>query len=140
MFVAVSLNLTRILSLRGMADRALVALSLLLAILVISSILLIPGQPPFLLGLEVLLVSILLAGLGARAAVKSVGHTEPERRGTTFTNLVLLEVAVLPYVAGAIVILAGELKSGLYCIAAGIILSFVKAVLDAWVLLVEINR
>jgi modulator of FtsH protease len=30
--------------------------------------------------------------------------------------------------------------SGFYWIAAGVIISFIKAVMDAWVLLVEINR
>jgi hypothetical protein len=34
----------------------------------------------------------------------------------------------------------GQLRAGLYFVAAAIIFSFVKAVLDAWVLLVEINR
>jgi hypothetical protein len=32
------------------------------------------------------------------------------------------------------------MESGFYWIAAGVIVSFIKAVTDAWVLLVEINR
>jgi len=47
---------------------------------------------------------------------------------------------VLPYVAGVIVIIAGDMKVGIYFIAASTILCFMKAVIDAWVLLIEIKR
>ena len=46
--------------------------------------------------------------------------------------------AMLPYITGGVV-LAG-LAPALHLIAAGIILCIVKATLNAWVLLVEINR
>jgi len=40
---------------------------------------------------------------------------------------------------GSVMILLKS-TSGLYLIAVGVVASFVKAVSDAWVLLVEINR
>jgi hypothetical protein len=43
LFVGVSINLTRILSLPRLPNRALLALVILLAILVVSSLLLVPG-------------------------------------------------------------------------------------------------
>ncbi|HYB02575.1 MAG TPA: hypothetical protein VED37_20280 [Ktedonobacteraceae bacterium] len=43
-FVGVSINLTRILSISGLPNRALLALIILLTILVISSLLLVPEQ------------------------------------------------------------------------------------------------
>ena len=140
MFVAVSLNLTRILSLPGLPDRALLALSLILAILIVSSVMLIPGQPSAVIGLEVLLVGISIAGPGTVIALKLLGRADPANRRKTIANLLLFEAAVLPYLVGALVMLTGAGAAGLYWVAAAIIFSFAKAVLDAWVLLVEINR
>jgi modulator of FtsH protease len=54
-------------------------------------------------------------------------------------NLVLLEFGILPFIVGSILLLLG-IEGGFYWIAAGVIVSFIKAVIDAWVLLVEINR
>jgi modulator of FtsH protease len=138
LFVAVSLNLDRILAITPLPDRALVALCLLLAVLVQSSLMLIPGQPLVVIGIESLLIGTALIALGTRP--KSRGEAEPTGVHKTGINRALFGVAVLPYLVGGIVILAGDLRAGLYFVAAAIILSFGKAVLDAWVLLVEINR
>jgi len=53
--------------------------------------------------------------------------------------MILLQVATFPYLIGSLMILL-ENTSGLYLIAVGVVASFVNAVIDAWVLLVEINR
>jgi modulator of FtsH protease len=140
LFVAISLNLSQISTAAGLADRALLALSLLLAILVASSFMLIPDQPGLLLGSEVLLV-----GLGLTALAVTKRPRSPDRGGShsdtkSAVNMLLLAIAVVPYLAGGVLIAAGQLRAGLYFVAGAIILSFVKAVLDAWVLLIEINR
>jgi hypothetical protein len=57
-FVAVSINLTRILSLPKLPNRALASLLLLLTILITSSLLLVPGQPVVVVGIEVLIVGL----------------------------------------------------------------------------------
>jgi hypothetical protein len=54
-------------------------------------------------------------------------------------NIVLDQVATLPFVIGAVMVLAGT-SNGLYALAAGILVSFVVAVVNAWVLLIEILR
>ena len=55
------------------------------------------------------------------------------------SNLVLSQIATVPYIIGGIVIsTAGAV--GLYRIVPAVIFSFLKAIVDAWVLLVEINR
>ena len=140
LFVAVSLNLTRILSFASLPDRALVALSLILAILVLSSMMLIPGQAPAIIGIEALVVGLALAALALRTNRPTKEQGKMEARTQSGANLAMLAIAVVPYVIGGVIILAGGLTAGLYWIAAAIILSFIKAVLDAWVLLVEINR
>lgn len=138
LFVAVSLNLTQILSVARLPDRALVALCLLLAVLVQSSLMLIPDQPDVVIGIEALVIGLALIGLGTK--LRSTGEDEPPGFHKSGINRLLFAVAVLPYTVGGVVILAGDLRAGVYLVAASIILSFGKAVLDAWVLLVEINR
>ena len=55
-FVGISINLTRIVTIPRLPSRALLALIVLLAILVVSSLLLVPGQSLTLVGSEVLIV------------------------------------------------------------------------------------
>ena len=59
-FVGVSINLTRIISLPGLPNRALLALIILLTILVMCSLLLVPGQSQTLVGIELLVVGLLV--------------------------------------------------------------------------------
>jgi len=139
LFVAISLNLAQISSASDLADRALLALALLLAILVASSIMLIPNQPWLAVGIEILLVG---GGLTALAVTKRPRLEDggPQSDAKQIVNLILLVVAVGPYLVGGALIAVGQFRVGLYLVAAAIILSFIKAVLDAWVLLIEINR
>jgi len=62
---------------------------------------------------------------------------EPQYRLPYTLNMVLTQFALLPYiVAGIIVLTRGA--GGLYWLVPAIVISFIKALLDAWVLLVEI--
>ena len=67
-------------------------------------------------------------------------HRTREQNPVTFLfNVLLLEAATIPWLVGGILVLYGA-SGGYYWLAGGVILAFVKAVVDAWVLLVEINR
>jgi hypothetical protein len=57
-FVAVSINLDRIIAIRGLPGAALGAIVLLVAVLLVSTFGLVPGQPRRLLAGEVLVVGI----------------------------------------------------------------------------------
>ena len=139
-FVGVSLNLQKILSAGFLPMRALLALGLLIVVLVIASLLLIPGQTTVVAGVEALVAGGLAWLGGSLIELRGWRHaTEGGSRGTYLANALLLQVATIPYLAGAALLLAGH-PAGLYWLAAAIILSIVKAVVDAWVLLVEINR
>ena len=63
----------------------------------------------------------------------------PDGRRLALSNRLLLRTAILPYLAGAAMLLIGA-PGALHLVALGLVLSFAKAALDAWVLLVEINR
>ena len=139
LFVGVSINLTRIISLPGLPNRALLALILLLTILIVCSLLLVPGQTLTFVGIEVLVVGLVVWTIATTIDVTILRKKDPDYRLPYVFNMVLSQFAVLPYViAGIIVLTRGA--GGLYWVVPAIVVSFIKAVLDAWVLLVEINR
>lgn len=109
-----------------------------MAILVISSFMLMPGQSLTALGLEIAAVGVLLFFVGSGMEIYALRKVNLQNRRPFIGNLVLLEIGILPFVGG--VLLLFGIESGFYWIAAGVIVSFIKAVIDAWVLLVEINR
>jgi modulator of FtsH protease len=134
-FVAVSINVERIIALRGLPERALQTILLLLAAVVVSILGLVPQSTPW-LAVEVLAAALAL-GVGI-AITRRAFDTGGNR-----TWLAARLAAVLPgsalYLVGAISLLAGS-GGGLAWIAAGLIGGMVGAVVNAWVLLVEILR
>lgn len=138
-FVGVSLNLTRILSVKALPNRALQALTFLLSIVIASSLMLVPGQPMNVVGLELLLGGIVLWLFIGYFDVISIRTSDPKFRRLIIFNGLMDQVTILPYgIAGIAVLTVGE--NGLYWLVPAMLFSFVKAIMDAWVLLVEINR
>lgn len=140
LFVGISLNLNKILAVPFLPLRGFLALLLLVAILAQSSFLLMPDLTETVAGLGVLGIgaAVFIAG----SVIERIGwrHRTREQNPVTFLfNVVLLGAATIPWLVGGILVFYGG-SGGYYWLAAGIILAFVKAVLDAWVLLVEINR
>jgi modulator of FtsH protease len=115
------------------------ALLVLLAILVVSSFMLMPGQSLRVLGTEVLATGIGFWALSTRIELQALRNVKLQNWAGFIGNFILLEVGVVPYIVGGLLILFGDAK-GFYWVAAAVITSIVKAVLDAWVVLVEINR
>jgi hypothetical protein len=92
LFVAVSINVERIVQFRGLPERALEALVLLLGVLVISIIGLIPGQGHVALGIE-LLVTSLAAGVAVLVLTRrQSAEPHPWRR----LRLAMAAAAMLP--------------------------------------------
>jgi modulator of FtsH protease len=139
LFVGVSLNLTKILSNTGLPNRALASFYLLLAILIISSLMLVPGQPPRLVAAEVMVVGTALWIVETFLTLGSWRRSGSEVRHYFVRNFFAFQAAVIPYLVGGGLLLAG-VHSGLYWVAAAIVLSLFAASAEAWVLLVEINR
>jgi hypothetical protein len=136
-FVAVSINIERILKFEGLPERALEAVLLLMMVLLVSFAGLVPGQSATALGLE-----LLLLGLAAGAAITRlpVGSGDPkEAAGRRRSRWAIRALSVLPLAIGGVTILA-EVGGGLYWVVAGISLAIVGAITNAWVLLVEILR
>jgi hypothetical protein len=137
-FVAVSINIERILSFKGLPERAAETLSLLLGVTVVSIFGLMPGQSSTALGVELLAQSLVwIAFLVPLVAKTLPGPDDP--RGWFVSRIGLVAAGLLPLVIGGASLLA-ESGGGLYWTAAGIIVSLVCGVTNAWVLLVEILR
>jgi hypothetical protein len=143
-FVAVSINLQEIVSEpgSGLPGRAAEALILLVGVLTASVLLLVPGQGRGTVGALVLAVG--LATWGWVVAIQLLrlqdwGTMRPDLRQPFVLRVVLAQIATLPLVVAGITVLTGGL-GGLYWLVAGMVLSILVALFEAWVLLIEINR
>jgi hypothetical protein len=143
-FVGVSINLDTIMSdpRYGLAGRALEALVLLVAVLMATILLLVPDQGMVLAGAEVLAVGVVdwaAVVIIQVLVVRNWRSLEPAFRWHFVPRVVLCQLATLPIVAAGVGVM-GWGVGGLYWLVVGVVLSFLVAVLDAWVLLVEIHR
>src|ERR671913_2186872 len=143
-FVGVSINLDTIMSDpgHGLPGRALEALVLLVAVLIVTILLLVPDQGMVLAGAEVLAVGVVdwaAVVVIQVLVVRNWRSLEPAFRWHFVPRVVLCQLATLPIVAAGVGVM-GWGVGGLYWLVVGVVLSFLVAVADAWVLLVEINR
>jgi hypothetical protein len=139
LFVGVSLNLAKILDNPSLPGRALAGFYLLLANLIVASLMLLPDQPPAVVGAEILVVGLAVWGVITRLDVIAIRRSSAEYRRYFIRHFFLFQTAVIPYLVGAGLLLA-EAHGALYWVAAGMVLSLFTASTEAWVLLVEINR
>jgi hypothetical protein len=138
-FVAVSINLERILAFRGLPERALETLLFLVSVLLVSVVALIPGQDHVALGLELLFVTLAIDAVVLRQPAIQVAEGEEMQRSWRVARWTLRAIATVPFLIGAVSVLA-ESGGGLYWLVAGIVLAIAASVANAWVLLVEILR
>lgn len=137
-FVAVSINIERILSYPGLTERALETVLLLMGIVVASIAGLIPGQSSLALGLELLVVGALVGGW-VSSLTTTHGQGAPHPRAWLTTRWTVRVLGTVPIALAGISLIL-ESGGGLYWLAAGIVFAVVGAIANAWVLLVEILR
>ena len=137
-FVAVSINIQRILEFPGLPERALETILLLVAVLLVSIVGLIPGQSHVALGLELLVVSLTIGAAIVRLPTVG-GDPKAEKRRWLWSRWSIRIAAIVPLAVAAVTVLA-ESGGGLYWLVAGIAFAVTGAIANAWVLLVEILR
>ncbi len=136
-FVAISINVEDIVKNKGLPEMGVVTIMLLLGVLIVSLFGLIPEQSNRDLGIELLVMSIIwTVGVGWFAFRSLPDESNLER---TVSRLGLPAFGTLPYLAGAVLLVSGS-DTGMYFIFAGMIGAVIAAVMDAWILLVEIRR
>lgn len=138
-FVAVSINIDRILKFAGLPERALETVVLLLAVLLVSLVGLTPDQSNVALGLELLVLGLVVATIVMRLPTSSSDPHAVAERGRIRSRWAVRVAAILPLIIGGVSVLV-ESGGGLYWIVFGIAAAIVGAVANAWVLLVEILR
>ncbi len=139
LFVAVSINIQRILSLSYLPGRAGQTLIMLIVPLIVSVILLIPDQPRPVLAAELLAGGALsgaVLGWLSRPGIRS--EQEPHGSWLMSRFLPSVAIALLLVVAGGT--LAVGVGGGLFWVAPMILIAIVAGLGNAWVLLVEILR
>jgi len=138
LFVAVSINLERILSFPKLPARAAETLSLLLLVVVIVSLALAP-QPPRALAAEIIACAGLVSLVTIVVQLRH-GPDSPTDPGWWFASrIATAQVPALLFLTGGIT-LAARHGGGLYWVLPATLTAFLGAVYNAWVLLVEIVR
>ena len=136
--VAISVNIKDIIAFPSMTSRAGATVASLVLSLVSTSVMLIPGQPIPLLGLEILLVAAVVMVITVKSAV-AILRESGTGSSVAWTKVALAVVQVLPFLVGAVSLIAGRAE-GVPWVAAGVLFVFLGSVTNAWVLLVEILR
>jgi hypothetical protein len=140
LFVAVSINLNRIIAIRSLPGAALGAIVLLVAVLMVSTFALVPGQPRWVLATEVLVVGIAAWSILTAIWIGVLRAPIPNQpRFVPIISVVVTQAATLPMVVAGVSLLLGA-GGGLYWLVPGLAFSLVVAIVNAWVLLVEVVR
>jgi hypothetical protein len=138
-FVAVSINLDKVVEVRGLAGRGGESIVMFVGALIASLLLLVPGQSNTALGVELAVGGGILA-LGlvliAWPGIKLQSHQPMSWRITRIVAALATSVPI--FLAG--VSLLAEWGGGLYWLLAAVAFAFLAGIGNAWVLLVEVVR
>ena len=139
LIVAMSINVEQILAFADLPERAAAALIAVLTPLVVAVLLLVPGQPPELLGVEFAVLGVLLGWGLLGHLVRFGGHSTQTVRqwavGTLGPVVILVGGLILAGVG-----IGTTTIGGLAWLAPAVIAAVLSGTAQAWVLLIEIRR
>jgi hypothetical protein len=139
-FVALSINLERIVGYPGLVGRAAEALMLLVQPVFVGLAVLIAGQSLRTVGIEVALISVILVITIGRILITSGWPAARDRPHKEFgTRCGLVVAALVPALIGSVIMIGGN-DDGFYLLAFSTGMCLAAGIADAWVLLVEIVR
>jgi hypothetical protein len=138
-FVAVSINLARIIGNPLLVARCAKALAILMGVLLASTLALAPGQAVMALGIEIAALGVLLWLAATWAQHRSSHKNLYVNRRQKILHMVLTQCATAPFIVCGISLMAARF-GGFYWMLGGVVFSFVASMVDAWVLLIEIQR
>jgi modulator of FtsH protease len=143
-FVGLSINLKDVIGSRQLVNRALEAVVALGSVLVASTAVLIPRQSRGALSAELIVLAgfvfsvVFRLQIGAAGQVAQPGREGPPPISIAVRRVLGLGAPLLLAVAG--ITLAACAGAGLYWWPAAIVVAYLGALTDAWVLMIEILR
>jgi modulator of FtsH protease len=138
-FVAVSINLPRIIATPGLAGRAAESLIQFLQVFFLSTAALIPKQPLRSLAIELLVIAVLSWVLQGISQIRYARVRSGHPLHWLVVRTVQTQIASIAFLGSSVLLVRGD-SAGLYWLVPGFAFSFVAGVANAWVLLVEILR
>ena len=138
-FVAVSINLTRVLSVPGLVGRAAESIVQLFGVFIISTVALVPRQSVVALGVEILALAFLFWSLQMLLQAIYMRRRKGHPLRWLISRVIQTQFSSLPFFVSGVLLIRGS-STGLYWLVPGFIFSLGSGVLNAWVLLVEILR
>jgi hypothetical protein len=139
LFVAMSINLQRILSFPNLPARAAQTLILFTTPMLTGVFLVVPGQPRAALGPELLVTGIAI-GTGLVVIDARAPRWDQETRLTRFVFRIFPAIATCGCLAIAGATLLAQAGGGLYWLVPSVVAAIFFGLVNAWVLLVEIMR
>jgi len=137
LFVAIAINLTRILQFPELPTRAVEALLSLLSVLVVATFALVPAQSARAYGFEIGGTGLTIWAFQLVALTRNWKEAHP--RAKSASRVLLNQLPQLPFLATGIFLVTGH-PHGIYWVVPGTLLSFAAGLFGAWVLLIEIQR
>jgi hypothetical protein len=139
LFVALSINLPTIIANPLLTSRSAKALATLVGVLLAATLGLVPGQPAAILGYELLPIAITI-WIAITITQRASLHNNPYvGRARKIVHGILAQLSVLPAIVCSVSLIINR-GGGLYWLVAAVTFSFIAALFDTWVLLIEIQR
>jgi hypothetical protein len=144
LFVALSVNLTRILQFPWLPARAAQTLVVLMGSLIESSLALFPTASARPTADVICAVSVIAYVFAWRLSevfqkVKPDRRTRPDAYRPLILNIAVFHLATVPPIVGSLLVISGD-SNGYYWLASGVTMALVFGMFNSWVLLVEILR
>jgi hypothetical protein len=138
-FVAVSINLARIVETPGLSGRAAESILHFLQVFFICTAMLIPRQPMTALVFEILAITLISWAAQMNSQIRYAKSRAGHPRLWLIVRIVQTQFSSVPFIVAGLLLLQGW-PAGLFWLVPGFVFSFVAGVANAWVLLIEILR
>jgi hypothetical protein len=138
-FVAVSINLPRIVETPGLSGRAAESILHFLQVFFVCTAVLIPRQPMTPLAFEILAFALVSWALQVTAQMRYAKSRSGHPRVWLIVRIVQTQLASVPFFVAALLLFLGQ-PAGVFWLLPGFVFSFVAGVGNSWVLLIEILR
>jgi hypothetical protein len=138
-FVAVSINIAKILSFPGLPGRAAESISQFLQVFFLCTATLIPQQSAGPLAAEIFGIALLCWALQLTSQIKYARARTGHPKWWLVSRILQTQLGSVPLFLAAICLITGS-SAAFYWLVPGFFFSFFAGVLNAWILLIEIHR